>query len=243
MAVLVHRIQTYGCPGRQIRLRRNVLNGALKCRYTMFGIIDSIKRLRISAPNRIVVVLAAFVCLGAGGTLQDAAAQNSSDAGRNGLVADRFELQWEFHGSYLMLAIDSDLPDSTDLLLTVNRGYVQVGRSEAYSRDYFSERAKLSEWRTPRRITIDDVAWKADLLAHQAYMARFPSDMAFRIGPIEDQIGVHAVVHINQSDPRFGGRGSPNLTGLAVSSLVGNSNRNIVEAKQLISAPFTEPRP
>lgn len=210
----------------------------------MISIFDSIKRLRVSTPNRAAAVLAAFVCLvNAGGTINDAAAQISSEAGRINIVSDRFELQWEFHGTYLMLAIDSDLPDSTDLIVTVNRDYVQVGRPEAYSRDYFSERAKLSEWRTPRRVPIDDVAWKADLLAFQAAMARFPSDIAFQIGPIQDQIGVRVVVHINQSDPRFGGRGNPNLSGLAVSSLLGNSNRKIVEAEQLIPAPFAEPLP
>ena len=210
----------------------------------MISFVDSVMRPRAAALIRPAVVLVALVCLvGAGDTLNIAAAQASSEAGRNGLVSDRFELRWEFHETYLMLAIDSDLPDSTDLVVSVDRGYVQVGRREAYSRGYFSERAKLSEWRSPRRLPLDDVAWKADLLAHQAAMARFPADIAFQIGPIEDHISVRAVVHINQSDPRFGGRGNPSLSGLAVSTLAGSNNRKIVEAEQIIPAPFTETLP
>lgn len=107
-------------------------------------------------------------------------------------------------------------------------------------RDYFSERARLSEWRTPRQLSIDDVAWKADLLAHQAKMAKLSSDLAFQIGRIDDQISVRAVVHVNQPDPRFGGRGNPNLSGAAVSQTGGSNNWNMVEAEQQIALPLTE---
>ena len=51
------------------------------------------------------------------------------------------------------------------------------------SRDYFSERARLSEWRTPRQLSIDDVAWKADLLAHQAKMAKLSSESSLSNWP------------------------------------------------------------
>ena len=101
-----------------------------------------------------------------------------------------------------------------------------------YSRYYFREEGNISKWRNPRRVPIDDKAWKADLMTHQSKMSALSSDLAFEIDHIEDQIGVRAVVHVNQPDPRFGGRGNPNLSGTAVSRIAGNNNWYIVEAEK-----------
>ena len=139
-----------------------------------------------------------------------------------------------------MLAIDTDLPDATEVNVSVDRRYFEFGSDIAYSRDYFSERALLSEWRTPRQAPIDDDTWRADLLAHQAEMAKLSSELAFKICRIDDQIEVRAVVHVNQPDPRFGGRGNPNLSGVAVGQTSGSNNWNILEAEQQIELSLTE---
>ena len=126
-----------------------------------------------------------------------------------GIVCDRFELRWELDGTDLLLAIDTDLPDKGELSVSVGRTYYEVGSDVAYSRRYFSEVELVSLWREPRRIALDADAWKADLTAHQNQMAAFGDDLAFEIARIEDSIQIRAVLHTNQDDPRFGGRGNP----------------------------------
>ena len=41
------------------------------------------------------------------------------------VVSDRFTLQWEIAGAILLLAIDTDLPDTTEVIVSVERLYFQ----------------------------------------------------------------------------------------------------------------------
>ena len=152
------------------------------------------------------------------------------------VVADRFSLQVETEGTDLLLAIDTDLPDTAELMISVNRIYYEVGNDSAYSREYFAERGRVLDWRGSRRISIDDEAWKADLKAHQESMAELGSFVAFDIDRIEDEIQVSAVLHINQPDPRFGGRGNPNLSGQAINQ---SGNRNLISREETIEWPLS----
>ena len=234
-----------------------ILLGMSGLLFTMIYLIDSITRLGIPTRKRAELVLVASMCLVAvGGTFAYAFAQESAEtpetangvpasdpepagADRNGVVSDRFELLWDSHGTDLLLAIDTDLPDATEVIVSVDRRYFEVGSDVAYGRDYFSEKAHISKWRTPRPVPIDHVAWKSDLLAHQTKMAKLSADLAFEIARIDDHIGVRAVVHVNQPDPRFGGRGNPNLFGAVVSQTAGSNNWNIIEAEKHVPMPLT----
>ena len=149
------------------------------------------------------------------------------------VVSDRFELQWELDGTDLLLAIGADLPDTAEVIVSVGRVYFEVGNDRAYSRDYLREQDLISRWRKPRRIPIDDEAWKSELIAHQSEMASISRDLAFEIARIEDQVQVRAVIHRNQPDPRFGGPGNPSLSGAAVSE-----SRNIIKAETSIPLPL-----
>ena len=109
-------------------------------------------------------------------------------------VSERFTLKWQLDETDLLLAIDTHLADTTEVFVTADRVYFEVGNSEAYSRVYFDEGGFISEWRTPRQIPIDDEAWKADLVAFQAKMGSISSDVAFEIDRIENHINARAVV-------------------------------------------------
>ena len=174
-------------------------------------------------------------------TASDAATTDADPAGSSetDVVSDLFVLQWDLDGTDLLLAIHTDLPDTAEVIVSVGRRYYEVGNDDAYSRYYFSEEGNISKWRNPRRVPIDDKAWKADLMTHQSKMAALSDDLAFEIDHIEDQIGIQAVVHVNQSNPRFGGRGNPNLSGTAVSRIAGNNNWYIVEAEENIELLLT----
>ncbi len=146
----------------------------------------------------------------------------------NEVVSDRFELQWELDGEDLLLAIDTDLPDEGGLSVSVRRSYYEVGNDTAYSRDYFSVFEPVSRWREPRRIPLDSEAWRANLAAFQNEMAELAAaereagvtaedTVAFEVASIDDDVTIRAVLHLNQDDPRFGGRGNPTLSGDATS--------------------------
>ena len=152
------------------------------------------------------------------------------------IVSDRFALDWELEGDDLLLAVDTDLPDEGELSVSVSRTYLQAGSDAAYPRNYFHEFEPVSRWRQPRRISLDAAAWKADLAEHQAEIASLGSDMAFEIDRVEEHISIRAVLHSNQDDPRFGGRGNPNLSGSVVS-------QGLVEAEASVLFPLEGPPP
>ena len=158
-----------------------------------------------------------------------------------GVVCDRFELRYELVGSDLLLWIDTDLPDEGELSVTVDRQFYEVGVSDAYSREYFHRFEPVSRWREPRRISLNAESWKANLREHQNKMASIGDRMAFEIARIEDSIGIRAILHLIQDDPRFGGRGNPNLSGKATSSS-GNTGV-LVEAEEFVEFPLAGPPP
>ena len=152
------------------------------------------------------------------------------------IIANRLVIKTEREEGAVMLSLDTDLPDWSEVFVSLSRRYYHVGKEDAYSSTYFEEKARIAQWRTPRRIATDDASWKADLSADQAKMARISSDLAYKIGRIDDHLEARVVLHINQPDPRFGGRGNPHLSGTIVSK---SGEWNIVEAEQRILAPLT----
>ena len=162
----------------------------------------------------------------------------------SGVVSDRFELRHEVDGGDLLLAVDTDLPDEGELSVSVSRSYYEVRSDVEYSREYFSVLEPVSRWRDPRRIPLDANTWRADLAAHQAEIAALeraagvPAEqtMAFEVASIADDVEIRAVLHLNQDDPRFGGRGNPNLSGTATSR--SGSAGVIVEAEVSFEFPL-----
>lgn len=140
-----------------------------------------------------------------------------TDAGRvvdGRLVSDTFEIHHQWQGDTLVLAIRSDLPDATTLMVSVDRFYWERGSSDTYSLPYLSQKTRIGAWEDRvHRVVIDDRFWRDSLQALQRQMARI--GMPFQVRRIEDSIRVDFIVPVNQDDPRFG-RGNSNLTGSAV---------------------------
>lgn len=151
------------------------------------------------------------------------------------IVANKLIIQAEREERAVMLFLNTDLPDWAEVWVTLSRLYYRVGKEDAYSGGYFSEKARIAAWRTPRRISYDDAAWKAERSADQARLSRISSDMAYEIDRIEDHLTASVTLHLNQPDPRFGGFGNPNLFGAIVSK---SGKWNVVRAKQRIPAPL-----
>ena len=148
------------------------------------------------------------------------------------IVSDRFSLRWELDGQELVLSVDTDLPDYGELVVSVSRIYYQVGEAEAYSQDYLSVFEPVSRWREPRRVSLDADEWRAKL---EAEKERLRDILPFEVARVSDEIEIRAVLHLNQDDPRFGGRGNPSLSGAAVTS---SPRRNLVEAETTVRFPL-----
>ena len=110
----------------------------------------------------------------------------SAVASTYGVTVDRFDLVWQLEGRELLLSVDTDLPDQGELSVSVRRTYYEKGSESAYSRDYFSEFEPVASWRSPRRISLDPEAWKADLKAHQDEMAKLGADFAFVVDRVDE---------------------------------------------------------
>jgi hypothetical protein len=144
-------------------------------------------------------------------------------------------------GTDLLLAVDTDLPDEAELAVSVDRTYFEVGVDDAYGRDYFSVSSEpVAQWRQPRRISLDADAWKASLSRFQEEMAASGPVFAFEVDRIEDEVNIRVVLHSNQDDPRFGGRGNPNLVGSATSR---SGNTTYVRAEASFLFPLDGPPP
>ena len=162
-----------------------VLAGSLGVLFAAINLVNPFRRLGIGTRRRAAMLLiASFGLVVAGmeilGPDRQAASEFMAAAERTGpdmeksatvgadsaqtipvevgVVANRLVLQSNMDGRDLLLAIDTDLPDETEVIVSVGRIYHEVGSDTAYSRDYFSDRGSLSEWRKPRRIPIDDDA-------------------------------------------------------------------------------------
>lgn len=168
------------------------------------------------------------------GQAEDAPATEESTGG---VVADLFELRWELEGNQtLVLAIETDLPEDAEVLVSVTRTYQAVGDPETYGQEYYSERETVRHWQQPRRIALDAERWKHDLREHQDMLASISRDAAIEIERVSDSVEVRAVLHANQQGPRFGGRGNPLLSGRAVTSR--SATFNIIAHEDVLHLPL-----
>jgi hypothetical protein len=142
-----------------------------------------------------------------------------SSAGRRGritadgmILADTFVVRHEMQGEQLTLSLETDLPDQTALMVSVDRTYRTREDSEEYPIEYFSESSTVGAWRSPRTLTIDNEGWKRQLDERRRTLA--VAGEPFTVRSIRDTIEISFVVPVNQ-DPPFQSR-NENLHGRVV---------------------------
>lgn len=79
---------------------------------------------------------------------------------------------------------------------------------------------------------MDANVWRAKL---EAEKERLRDILPFEVDRVSGEIEIRAVLHLNQDDPRFGGRGNPNLSGAAVASSL---RSDLVEAEATVRFPL-----
>jgi hypothetical protein len=148
------------------------------------------------------------------------------------VVCDRFKILHQVSGSVLKLSLDTDLPDFTQVMVSVSRSYLKTGSTDEYPVNYFEEKGTVGTWRTPREIRLDNAAWRASLRERQQVAAR--AGIAFDVQNIETNIEVSATVPVHQLHPVFG-VGNRNLEGKAVSK---SGSWNLVNAAARLVFPL-----
>ncbi len=150
------------------------------------------------------------------------------------VVCNKFRLLTSVEGSTLVLSVDTDLPDSTVVMVSVSRSYLEKGNPAKYSVDYFSEESTVGKWKSKHRISIASEKWKTALRTKQERMSRI--GLGFNVASISDKITVSMVVPINQPDTKFGNQNSK-LTGKAVRT----TGLRVVEDETEINYPLGSP--
>ena len=138
---------------------------------------------------------------------------NPTFANSSRITVDKFNLKTSFKAPYLILSLDSDLPDTTHIVISVSRPFSKKGNSNNYSIDYKFIKTTAGEARNPIKIKIDNQAWLKKLKAQQAEASRFGNN--YQVNKIKPIIKADATLPVDQPDPRFG-KNNRNITGKAV---------------------------
>ena len=119
---------------------------------------------------------------------------------------EQFKVNSSLNGNSLDVSIATDLPDNIQISLSVSRSYWEKGNSSEYSVDYISEQSTIGQWKSTRKISLDNQKWKSDLAIKQKEMAA--SGLGFDVDKISDTIKIYAVVPLsNDPFPNFKEKG------------------------------------
>jgi len=131
------------------------------------------------------------------------------------ITCNMFDVNWNIKGNTLTFSLSTDLPDDTDIMVSVSRGYLEKGDSYEYAINYFSEKSTVNKYHSNHSVTIDDDVWEAELKAFQDKMAGV--GFGFEVAKVSEEIGINFLVPINQSNPLYGDK-NINLDGNVVST-------------------------
>lgn len=148
------------------------------------------------------------------------------------ITCEKFEAVQSIEGEILKLSLDTDLPDYTNIMVSVSRSYKEKGDTEStYSIDYFQEKSNVKKWRSQQEISISDKVFRHNLQEKMNEMSQL--GMPFQTSTISKQIEVSFVVPVNQSNPIFGNR-NENLQ----SALVSPSGLRTISKEEMINKPL-----
>ena len=129
------------------------------------------------------------------------------------VTCNQFEIKYSLEDDNLNLYLMTDLPDNTDIMVSISRSYWETGNSAEYSVDYFSEKSTISKWRKEKEIDINDIIWEKALKKKQNEMSKI--GLGFTVSKKSDEIEVRFVVPVRQTNPVFG-KNNSKLTGTKV---------------------------
>jgi hypothetical protein len=148
------------------------------------------------------------------------------------ILADTFDVNYTLRGDTLIVSLDTDLPDRTALMVSVDRTFHTHEGSETYVVEYFTEATTVGAWRNPHTIILDDNAWKRTLDERRRILGI--SGEPFTVKSISPEFEIGFVVPMVQ-DPPFT-RWNANLRGRVVS--VDEDGRRLIEREIRVARPI-----
>ncbi len=134
---------------------------------------------------------------------------NHAEAGRAAygsipttVTCDRFDPKATLRGDQLSVSLDTDLPDSTVVMVGVARSYFQASSASEYPLNYFVARATVGEWRKPNNLTVNHTVWQKLLDDRARSLAA--AGLSFAVQNVDQNLTISFTVPISQPDPRFG---------------------------------------
>jgi hypothetical protein len=149
------------------------------------------------------------------------------------ITCDRFDPVASLEGDQLLVSLDTDLPDSTQIMVHISRSYWAGIPSEEYPIDYLETSGTVAEWRKPRSVGVDHGTWRRQLDERVRMLAR--AGQPVKVSKVDSDVAVSFTVPINQPDSRFGIRNS-NLVGKRVEI----KGIRVVTGELKVKHPFTK---
>lgn len=150
--------------------------------------------------------------------------------------ADKFNFKTDLNGQELTIALDTDLPEDTDLMFSIYRIYYKKGEPKTpYSFEYFDQKMSVKDWNGSKTFTLDNNIWKSGLKAFQDNLV--PAGSGFEVAKIADDVKISFTVPFNQSNPAFGEMNSK-LSGKVVK--VSEYGGMLIEKEKYIYYPLED---
>jgi hypothetical protein len=138
---------------------------------------------------------------------------NPTLANSSRITVNKFKLNASFKAPYLTLTLETDLPDTARIVVSVSRPFTKKGNANNYSIHHAFIRTSAGEAKKPFKVKIDNKAWQRKLKAQQAESSRFGND--YQVSEIKPFIKASATLPVDQPDPRFGAKNEL-ITGKAI---------------------------
>lgn len=129
------------------------------------------------------------------------------------ITCDCFDPKVALQANQLTGSLDTDLPDFTQVMVSISRSYWAGAPVEEYPLDYLESRATVGEWRKPRVVNVDHSVWSRKLDERLQMLA--VAGEPVKVGKVDTDLTISFTVPINQADSRFG-PGNRNLVGKQV---------------------------
>ena len=127
----------------------------------------------------------------------------SSAVAADEIICKEFSPKISKLGKIVEFSLNTDLPENTQVSVTISRDYKEKGKSENYSLAYYEFRGTISDLKEKRSADISTAVWDEKMGKKIDLMASLGADLAFTLGKISDYIAISMVVPVNQSNKEF----------------------------------------
>jgi len=124
----------------------------------------------------------------------------------NEKIYKQFNLDYSVNGNGIETILKTDLPDNTNIIISVSRSYWEKGNESEYSLDYFTEKSTVEKWKKNQIIPVNESKWKSNLAEKQKEMAK--SGLGFNVQKISDSIEISVIIPFSDKFyPKFKEKG------------------------------------